>query len=247
MFYYRLVACDVLTREACHCIARSPHAIDPVFTEKGEHDQPNAMRTHLQTIIDEAQEKEYDAILLAYGLCGNATVGLQARKQPLVIPRAHDCTTLFLGSKAMFTEHFGKNPSQTWASIGYSERGDKVIADDSTRQHLGLEQSLDELIELYGEENAQYMLDMLRTEHGSDDVVFIDVPETRIESVHDRIRSIAEAEGKPVREVTGSIRLIDQLLAGDWPEDDFLVVPPGHRIEAVYDADEVARAVPHSV
>jgi hypothetical protein len=29
------------------------------------------------------------------------------------------------------------------------------------------------------------------------------------------------------------------LLSGEWPEDDFLVVPPGHRVRALYDMDRV--------
>jgi len=243
--YFKLLACDVLTREVCYCIARSPHSIDPVFTEKGEHNDPPAMKARLQEIIDAASETgQYDAVLLAYGLCGNATVGLTARQCPLVIPRAHDCTTLFLGSKEAFQEHFGQNPSQTWASVGYAERGDTVISDDSTRKHLGLEQSYEELVEMYGEENVAYMLDMLKTEHGSDDVVFIRVPETHNEAAFARIRKQIEEEGKPLREILGNIRVINHLLSGEWPEADFLVAPPGHTVAPVYDTVEVVRAMP---
>ena len=82
------------------------------------------LRALLQAQIDAvaAGNVEYDAVLLGYGLCGNSTLGLEARRFPLVIPRAHDCTTLFLGSKEAFQEHFGPNPSQTWASVGWSRR-----------------------------------------------------------------------------------------------------------------------------
>ncbi len=36
--YFKLIACDVFTREVCHCIARSPHTVDVGFTEKGAHE-----------------------------------------------------------------------------------------------------------------------------------------------------------------------------------------------------------------
>lgn len=86
----KLIACNVFMREACWCIARSPHVIDVDFFELGEHMQPTRLKAALQAKIDEASRsaKNYDAILLLYGLCGNAAVGLQARSIRLVIPRA---------------------------------------------------------------------------------------------------------------------------------------------------------------
>lgn len=243
---FKLLACDVITREACYCIARCPHAVSPVFNLKGEHNEPDRLRARLQSQIDGAAAEgvAYDAVLLGYGLCGNAATGLVANTVPLVIPRAHDCTTLFLGSKEAFQCHFGQNPSQCWASVGYSERGDTAMSDNSTRKHLGLGQAYEELVAQYGEENAAYLIEMLRTEHGSSGVHIIDVPETRVESVLDRIRAKAAAENKTVSEITGSIGLIQRLLSGQWPEEEFLVVPPGHRIVGVYDMEEVVSARP---
>ena len=243
---FKLLACDVITREVCHCIARSVHTIDPQFTPKGEHNASANLRALLQAQIDAvaAGNVEYDAVLLGYGLCGNSTLGLEARRFPLVIPRAHDCTTLFLGSKEAFQEHFGPNPSQTWASVGYSERGGSVLSDSSTRDWLGGSQSFAELAAIYGEENAQFILDTLRVTHDSDSIWFIDVPETRAESVIARIEEQARQEKKEIRKIAGSIRMIEGLLSGNWPESDYLVVPPGHRVAGVYDMEEVVRAEP---
>lgn len=243
---FKLIACDVLTREVCYCVARTPHSVSLVFTAKGEHNIPGKLQGRLQDIIDQAAEEEtaYDAVLLGFGLCGNATIGLEARGAPLVIPRAHDCTTLFLGSKQAFEEHFGGNPSQMWASGGYSERGDSVLSDDRTRAHLGAGASYEELVKQYGEENAAYLVAALRTEHGSDEVFLLDVPETRMLQLTERIHESAVAAGKRVRVIPGSIRLIERLLAGGWSEDEFLIVPPGRRIAGVYDLDRVIAVEP---
>ena len=245
---FKLIGCDVLTREVCYCIARCPHAVSPVFLPKGEHNVPERLRERLQAEVDAvaAGEVAYDAVLLGYGLCGNATLGLTARTCPLVIPRAHDCTTLFLGSKAAFIEHFGDNPSQCWASVGYSERGDSILSDASTREHLAGAGSYEALAEQYGEENARYLMDALSTQHGSNEIVLLDVPETRVPEVLERIRREAEATGLQVRTLTGSIRLIEKLLSGDWPSGEFLVVPPGQRVAGVYDMDQVITAEPAS-
>lgn len=242
---FKLLACEVLTREVCHCIARSPHTFCPVFTKKGEHNVPGRLLKHLQSEIDNTafDETKYDAILLAYGLCGNATAGLTARDCPLVIPRAHDCTTLFLGSKEAFATHFGDNPSQTWASVGYFERG-ATLSDDSTRQFLGMGQSYKSLVETYGEENAKYLWESMRTEHGSDSIYFIDVPESRHEDRLEQIRKTAAEDNKKLKTIEGSIRLMDKLLSGDWNEDEFLVIPPGHCLKPTYDMDQVFTAEP---
>ncbi|MEZ4559788.1 MAG: DUF1638 domain-containing protein [Caldilineaceae bacterium] len=42
-------------------------------------------------------------ILLAYGLCGTATADLVARHTPIIMPKAHDCITLYLGLRATAT------------------------------------------------------------------------------------------------------------------------------------------------
>jgi len=243
---FKLLACDVLTREVCYCVARCPHTVSPLFLPKGEHNEPDRLRSRLQNEIDAVTPEgiAYDAVLLAYGLCGNAVVGLVARDVPLVIPRAHDCTTLFLGSKAAFQEHFGDNPSQCWASVGYAERGDTLISDPSTREHLGVAQSYEDLVAQYGEENARYLMDALRIEHGSDSIYLIDVPETHIAHLVERIRQGAVGECLSVVEIAGNLRLVEGLLAGGWPEDEYLVVAPGHRVSGVYDLDDVIAAEP---
>lgn len=242
--HYRVLACDVLTREVCWCAATSPNTLDISFFAKGEHNHPSKLRELLQEQIDAAASSDiaYDAVLLAYGLCGNATIGLTAKRSPLVIPRAHDCTTLFLGSKTAFEEHFGKNPSQAWTSVGYSERGDSIFSDGDARSFGQGGQSFLELAEIYGEENARYLMDALTAHHNTDEVPFLDVPETHIEAQVKRIKHCMKTSGKTLRNLPGSINLIDELIAGDWNKEHFLVVSPGERIAGVYDYDQIVRA-----
>jgi len=114
----KLIACEVLTREVCRYVADSPHTVDLEFTPRGAHDDSNRLRALIQSHIDEAESsaRRYDAILLGYGLCGNSTLHLTARKTRLVIPRAHDCCTLFLGSREAFRQHFADVPSTPFST-----------------------------------------------------------------------------------------------------------------------------------
>ena len=56
--------------------------------------------------IDATLEDRDDYILLGYGLCSRRTAGLTTDHTPLVIPSAHDCITLFLGSSKRYTKRF---------------------------------------------------------------------------------------------------------------------------------------------
>jgi len=108
-----LIGCEVIIRELCDAVARSPHVVDARFLSKGLHDRgARVMRAGLQAAIDEAEAdaRKYDAIALGYGLCGNGLAGLEARSVPLVLPRAHDCITLLMGSRIEF-ERYSPPPS----------------------------------------------------------------------------------------------------------------------------------------
>jgi hypothetical protein len=245
----KLISCNVFMREACWCIARSPHRIDPEFLELGEHIQPDRLRRALQEKIDAAEQaaKAYDAILLLYGLCGNAATGLQTRKVPLVIPRAHDCCTILLGSRERFQEHFGHNPSMPFGSVGYLERGSYFVRTDAGETQIHYGDQFAALVEQYGEDNARYIWDSMYArgcEPTDNQVVFIDIAETTWDGCEQRFRERAEKEGKTCVRVEGSLALIQQLLDGPWDRGDFLVVQPGQQTAGVYDWTEVIRAKP---
>ncbi len=237
---YKLICCEVFVREACLAVAQTPHTVDPEFTPKGAHEKPDFLRKLIQKKIDATEEQGgYDAILLGYGLCGNSTVGIKAKSIPLVIPRAHDCCTLFLGSRERFVACFKDNLSEEWSSTGYMERGDSYLRETDTGKLLGMDKSYEEFVALYGEENAKYIWEALHPQSSSSELIFIDVPETSHLGYLEKLQGLAREEGKTVRVLEGDMRLIRELVQGDWNEKDFLIVPPGKTTKGVYDQDRV--------
>lgn len=243
--HLKLIACNVFQREVCHCVARSPQVIDIEFTELGEHVHPEKLRETLQAAIDRADATgRYEAIALLFGLCGNAAVGLQARTVPLVIPRAHDCCTILLGSREKFRDLLGDAPSTPFSSSGYMERGDYFlrIEEGESKVHYG--DAFAEYVEKYGEDNAKFIWDSMHPEGYADDkrAIFIDVPEFSSLGYDEQFRAKAEAEGREYVKVEGSLRLIDGLISGEWDESEYLIVKPGETTEGVYDWEEIVRA-----
>ena len=245
----KLLSCNVFLREACFAVADSPHLVDPEFFELGEHIRPDRLRQTLQARIDAAGQlaKQYDAILLLYGLCGNATVGLQAGKTQLVIPRAHDCCTILLGSKQRFHEHFGDNPSRPFGSVGFLERGSYFVRSDLGDGQIHYGDQFAALVEQYGEENARYIWDSMHPEEAGpekSEVAFIDIPETAELGAEQRFREKAVAEGRECVHIEGSLNLIRKLIHGDWDAEEFVIVQPGEQIAGVYDWQDVIRTKP---
>lgn len=244
----KLIACNVFLREASLCIARSPHVIDVEYVELGEHAQPDTLRASLQKRIDAADRasRPYDAVLLLYGLCGNSAIGLSARQTRLVMPRAHDCCTLLLGSREAFKEHFGDNPSTPFSCAGYFERGDYYLRVEDGENKVIIGDAYAEYVRQYGEENAKYIWESMHPELHSDapaKAVFIDLPETAALGYCEKFRVQAEADGKQFVRLEGNLRLIASLVNGDWSPAEFLLLEPGQRIAGVYDWTEVIKAV----
>jgi len=245
----KLITCDVLTRLVCHCVARTPHIVDIEFTPKGAHDDSDFLRNLIQQKIDECEgaKRKYDALLLGYGLCGNSVLNISARSIPMVIPRAHDCCTLFLGSREKYLEHFGNSPSMAFSAAGYIEREDSYIKEASkVKEKIGLDKTYQEYLEKYGEDNAKFIWETLHPDNKpwekDNRLIFIEIPELRHLGYAEQCKKNALADKKEYVEIEGSIRLIEKLIFGDWSEEEFLIIQPKQRIMGVYDMQEIIRA-----
>lgn len=232
----KLISCEIFFREMEFLLRQSPHEIDVEFLQKGLHDIPTEeMRKRIQAPIDAASEKDYDAILLGYGLCNNGLNGIRARSTPLVLPRAHDCITLFFGSRKRYHDYFYANPGTYFKTTGWIERDE--VADElkqlSIPNQTGMDQTYDQLVEQYGEDNADFLWEELcHTEKNYSKIAFIEMgvePDQRFEET---ARKEAASKHWKFEKVSGNLTLLEQLLAGSWNPEDFLIVPPNAQIMA---------------
>lgn len=240
--HFKLIACEVMVREFCHALAHSTNTIDIEFFTQGLHDNSDVCRSQLQERIDAPEFEKYDAVLLGYGLCNNAMAGIRAGNVKTVIPRAHDCITLLLGSAQRYAEEFENHPGTYYYSAGwleYPERGGERV-EYSQKSGLAERLAKKQLIEKYGEENAEYISEIMNAwEVHYSRGAYIEFPFTRHLKYRDEARKVCEEKGWEFAVIDGDMTLFQDLLDGRWDADRFLVLEPGQSVKPDYSSDSV--------
>jgi hypothetical protein len=243
---FKLIACEILFREASYCAALSRNIIDPVFLPKGLHDLgAEKMSRRLAEEVERTEADRYDAILLGYGLCNNGILGVKAGVR-LVVPRTHDCIAILLGSRGKYDDFFANSPGTYFKSTGWTERdAPSAESSESVTSQLGLNPDYRKFVEKYGEENAAYLMETMGdwlknyTKFAYIDTGFGDFSAYKAEAAEEaKNRSLA------YEELTGSIEFLMRLMDGDWDPESFLVLEPGQKIAPAYDGSIVTIGYP---
>jgi len=228
-----LIGCSVLIRELSDAIVLSSHTVDARYLPAGLHDiAGEGMRDQIQQAIDDAEPSQYDAVVIGYGLCGNGLVGLHARTTRLVIPRAHDCITLLMGSRARYRSYFEANTGVYFRSAGWVQRAAEM--EEQLSEHL-FSARKEDLIAKYGEEAGRYLWEEFTSyRRNYRKLTYIRTACDVTNSFCDQARAEAREKSWEFEEIEGDNALFRRLLSGDWT-NDFLVVAPGQQIAATYD------------
>ena len=233
-----LIACQVLEQEIAAFTASATHIVRREFFRIGLHDQPVVLREHLADAIKRAEaDPAVETIVLVYGLCGLALVDLAPLRCPLVVPRAHDCVTLFLGSKERYAASMNSDPGLYWYSPGWN-RDKRVPGPDREAQLRAT------YTEKFGTENAEALLEMERESfalHTGAGYTDLGLPGDEQHRAY--AEKCAKSLGWTLTPHPGDSSLLRDLLHGPWDDARFLVVLPGRRIAFSADA-AVVKAVP---
>ena len=246
----KVIACKALFRELSYIAATTENAVDITWMRQGYHNEPDKLREWLQKEIDaiedgtdphspdicngEAFSTDFDAILLGYGLCSNAIAGLCARNHRLVLPRAHDCITLFLGSKERYASCFSRFPGCYWYTASW--------IDNSGMPGREMQEKLARKYESmgYDEETVEYLLTEIGGLKNYRNAAYITSPFVENGKYAAVTRDAAEYFGWEYHELPGNTGLLERFLAGNWNEEDFLVLEPGETAEQSVD-DRIIR------
>jgi hypothetical protein len=206
-----VIACATVIEEMLGFL---PENVSHEVLDFGLHLYPQKLREVLQEKIDLASQ-EHDVLLLGYGLCSMAVIGLQARTAHLVIPRVDDCIAIFLGSGAAYKEQAKKEPGTYYLTKGWIEVGDTPFEEHK------------KLVLKYGEEKAMRMTQlMLKNYHR---LAFINTGNYEIERYRGYALKTANMFSLRFEEIDGSPALIKKMVNGPW-DGDFVVAAPGETL-----------------
>jgi len=230
-----VITCDVLTEEVRHFCSELPQVKRIEVIEQGLHNTPDLLRIRLQAAVAKTEEDPaIDTIVLVYGLCSRGIEGVHTQRCRLVITRAHDCITLLLGSKERYAQYIQQHPGTYWYSAGWN------------RCHVPpgrerVEKLQREYLEKYGEENADYLMEMEQDwMRAYDRATFVDLGVTASEPDVRHTKECADWLGWSYDEQRGDPQLLRDLLAGRWDAARFLVLQPGETIRFTVDESILA-------
>jgi hypothetical protein len=212
---YLVIACSIMKDEL---LRFESNGISFIFLEQSLHRTPEKMKPVIQKEIDRAEKEDWDYIILSYGLCSNGILGVKAKRQPIVIPKVHDCIALFLGSHEKYLEEHSQEPGTYYLTKGWIEEG---------KSPLGVYQ---EYIPRYGEETAAWAIKEELKNYTR--IALIDTGLKLSEAHREHARENARFLNLRFEEIRGSLEFFEKMLQGTWNKG-FLILNPGEEVTQV--------------
>jgi len=208
---YKMYACENLREEI---VSLKPRGLEIEYLDFGYHRHPGRLPPVLAERLE--ADRDYEAILLGYGLCSKAVRGVKAVHQPLVIPRVHDCIALFLGSQQLYRELFAQNPDIYFLTRGWLDEGVEPCRE------------YQDWCAKYGVETARWMKEEMYRHYRK--LCLLDTGVEELEDYCQQAARVAEFLGVDFQVRRADLRLLKKLLFGPWDEE-FLVLQPGEEVQ----------------
>ena len=208
----KIIACATVIEEMLPLL---PPDIPYEVLDFGLHRVPEQLKAALQEAVDHAGE-EAESVVLGYGLCAMAVVGLKANNCTLVVPRVDDCIAIFLGSRDAYQEQARQAPGTYYLTKGWIEVNDTLL-DEYER-----------LLERYDEARAKRMMRLMLKHYRR--LVYIDTGLRDQEKYQAYAQRVAAEFDLKFEEIKGSNELVRRMIFGPWDEERFVVKAPGETI-----------------
>lgn len=208
-----VIACRVLEPEL-ESIRQHHEQVEILYLDQGLHRTPQKMAAQVQALVDQAAPTA-DRIVLGYGLCSNGIVGVEARRQGLIVPRCHDCIAFFLGSPKAYLDDFHSRPGTYYLTPGWiAERKDPLSI------------MRDEYEPRFGRETAEWIKreELKHYTH----IVLINTGVAEPEPMREKARENAQFFNMEFVEREGqSLAYFNKLVKGPYDADEFIHLEPG--------------------
>lgn len=235
-----VVMCTVLESEVMHFVERSRHVAAVERLPQGLHNEPDRLRVEIQAAIDRIEDSvACDAVVLAYGLCSRGVEGVRTKRCRLVVPRAHDCIALLLGSHRRYKAYMDEHPGTYWYSPGWN----RCHTPPGKERY---ERLRSQYLEQYGEDNAEFLMEQEQAWFSTyTRAAYVDIGIGETDEDIAYTKECARWLGWDFDRQHGSPQFIHDLVMGPWDEERFLVLEPGQTVRMTADDRVIEVAPPH--
>ena len=221
-----IIACNTIKDELKKVINDTECKYPVLWIESGLHIKPDSLKARLQQELDHIDNVE--RVLLAFGYCGNAVIGLRAQNYKLIFPRADDCITLMLGS----TEE--RNKLSKEQATYFVTKGWLDYENNIWEEYQGT-------VKRMGKEKADRIYKIMLKHYQRLGV--IETGAYDLDNFMNRSKMIADNLKLEHQVIPGTLRYVKKLLTGPWDEE-FIIIGPNETVAMshIYGSSESEKA-----
>lgn len=164
------------------------------------------------------EERRFNKILLGYGLCSNAVLGLKSNTSQIVIPKMHDCINILMGSSHRFIKEQKEHSGTFYLSKGWIKHGEDPL---SVLQQKPL------WTKKYDKKSMEKITYEVIKNY--ERIVFIDTNQEKLDYYLSYSQQVADYFNLKMEVIQGSLNILKKLMFGPHDED-FCVLEPGKEI-----------------
>jgi len=206
-----VIACETLKDELTAAVNSTGCQLPIIWIDSKYHMEPDGLRKKLQEEIDSITTAEN--ILLAFGCCGNALIGVKANTANLIIPKTDDCISMVLQKLG---EKFARPEKTYFLTKGWIESSRSLAAE------------YQRAVERYGEQRAEKIFKFMLNSYKY--LMLIDTQSYDVKKYKSEAEKLARITNMELVVERGGIWFLEKLLTGPY-DDNFCIIPKGQEVK----------------
>lgn len=198
-----VIACETLKDELNAAVNITGSRLPIIWIDSKYHLDPGGLRKKLQQEIDSITNVKN--ILLAFGCCGNALIGIKATTANLIIPKTDDCISMVLSKQG---EKFKRLKKTYFLTKGWIE-SPRSLTEEYTRA-----------VTRYGKRKAERIFKLMLNSYKY--LMLIDTKSYDVNKYVCKAQKIADITNLELIIENGGIWFLKKLLTGPY-DDDFCI------------------------
>lgn len=205
-----IIACETLKDELQKAIKVTGCSCPTIWIDSKYHAYPDELRKKLQQEVDNA--KDTHNLLLAFGCCGNALVGIEASTANLIIPKTDDCISMMLSRPG---EKFKRIQETYFLTKGWIESSRSLMVE--YKRAVGR----------YGIKKAERIFKIMLKSYKY--LMLIDTEAYDVDDYINKAKEIAHITDLELIVQKGNIWFLNKLLTGPY-DDHFSIIKKGQQV-----------------